>query len=87
MFGKLDVRRKSIVTLALSSDNRKIVVRQSVNRIPDDLPFLKTYSGHQRTMATAQRPAVDQSRHGCRRLPMQLAARERVNLLPSTAAC
>jgi len=34
MFRKLDVRRKSIVTLALSYDNRKIVVRYFVNRAP-----------------------------------------------------
>ena len=32
MFGKLDVRRKSIVTSALSYDNREIVVRYFVNR-------------------------------------------------------
>jgi len=35
MFCKLDVRRKSIVTLALSKDNRKIVVRYFANRAPD----------------------------------------------------
>ena len=35
MFCKLDVRRKLIVTLALSYDNRKIVVRYFVNRAPD----------------------------------------------------
>jgi len=35
MFCKLHVRRKSIVTLALSQDNRKIVVRYFVNRAPD----------------------------------------------------
>jgi len=34
MFRKLDVRRKSIVTFALSLDNRKIVVRYFVNRAP-----------------------------------------------------
>jgi len=34
MFGKLDVRRKSIAILALSYDNRKIVVRYFVNRAP-----------------------------------------------------
>ena len=34
MFCKLDVRRKSIVTLALSQDNRKIVVRYFVNQAP-----------------------------------------------------
>ena len=32
MFGKKDVRRKSIVTSALSYDNREIVVRYFVNR-------------------------------------------------------
>ena len=32
MFGKLDVRRKLVVTLALSQNNRKIVVRYFVNR-------------------------------------------------------
>jgi len=32
MFGKLDVRRKSIVTLALSQENREIVVRHFVSR-------------------------------------------------------
>ena len=37
MFCKLDVRRKSIVTLALSSDSRKIVVRYFVNRAPDQI--------------------------------------------------
>ena len=31
MFGKLDVRRKSLVTVALSQDNRKTVVRYFVN--------------------------------------------------------
>ena len=31
MFRKLGVRRKSIATLALSYDNRKIVVRYFVN--------------------------------------------------------
>jgi len=36
MFGILDVRRKSIVTLALSQDNRKTVVRHFVNRAPGD---------------------------------------------------
>jgi len=35
MFCKLDVRRKSIVTLALSSDSHKIIVRYFVNRAPD----------------------------------------------------
>jgi len=34
MFSKLDVRRKLIVTLELSSDSRKIVVRYFVNRAP-----------------------------------------------------
>ena len=34
MFCELDVRRKSIVTLALSKDNRKIIVRYFVNRDP-----------------------------------------------------
>ena len=34
MFCKLDVRRKLIVTLELSSDSRKIVVRYFVNRAP-----------------------------------------------------
>jgi len=34
MFCKLDVRRKLIVTLALSKDNRKTVVRYFVNRAP-----------------------------------------------------
>ena len=34
MFCKLDVYRKSIVRLALSQDNRKIVVRYYVNRSP-----------------------------------------------------
>ena len=34
MFCKLNVRRKSILTLALSQDNRKIVVRYFVNRAP-----------------------------------------------------
>ena len=34
MFGKLDVRRKSIVTLKLSQDNRKTVVRYFVNQAP-----------------------------------------------------
>jgi len=38
MFSKLDVRRKSIVTLVLSQDNRKIVVRYFVNRAPYELP-------------------------------------------------
>ena len=37
MFCKLDDRRKSIVSLALSLDNRKIVVRYFVNRDPDRL--------------------------------------------------
>ena len=32
MFDKSDARRKLIVTLALSSDNRKIVVRYFINR-------------------------------------------------------
>jgi len=40
MFCKLDVRRKSIVTLVLSFDNRKIVVRYFVNRAPDWFTFL-----------------------------------------------
>ena len=35
MFCKLDIRRKLIVTLALSQDNRKIVVRYFVNRAQD----------------------------------------------------
>jgi len=35
MFCKPDVHRKSIVTLALSSDNRKIVVRHFVNQAPE----------------------------------------------------
>ena len=39
MFCKLDVRRKSIVTLALSKDNRKIVVRYFVNRAPGEVHF------------------------------------------------
>ena len=39
MFCKIDVCRKSIVTLALSYDNRKIVVRYFVNRAPE--PALK----------------------------------------------
>jgi len=34
MFCKLDVRRTSIVTLALSQDNRKSVVRYLVNQAP-----------------------------------------------------
>jgi len=37
MFGKLDVRRKSVVSLALSWDNRKIVVRCSVNWAPSQV--------------------------------------------------
>jgi len=37
MFCKLDIRRKLIVTLALSQDNRKIVVRYFVNRAPEFL--------------------------------------------------
>ena len=37
MFCKLDVCYKSIVTLALSQDNRKIVVRYFVNWAPDYL--------------------------------------------------
>ena len=36
VFCKLDVRRKSIVTLALSYNNRKIVVRYFVNRATED---------------------------------------------------
>ena len=35
MFCKLDVRRKLIVTLALSYDDRKIVVKYFVNRAPE----------------------------------------------------
>jgi len=35
MFCKLDVRRKLIVTLELSLNNRKIVVRYFVNRAPE----------------------------------------------------
>jgi len=35
MFCKSDVRRKLIITLALSKDDRKIVVRYFVNRAPD----------------------------------------------------
>jgi len=35
MFRKLDVRRKSIVTLPLSSDNHKIIVRHFVNLASD----------------------------------------------------
>jgi len=34
MYDKLYVRRKSIVTVALSQDNRKIVIRYFVNQAP-----------------------------------------------------
>ena len=44
MFCKLDVRRKSIVTLTLSYDNRKIIVRYFVYQAPDVLRFT-TLSG------------------------------------------
>jgi len=33
-FCKLDDSRKSIVTLALPEDNRKIIVRYFINRVP-----------------------------------------------------
>jgi len=52
MFCKLDVRRKSIVTLALSYswDNRKIVVRYFVNRVPGQKPIRAPRSLPSRTL-------------------------------------
>ena len=42
MFCKSDVRRKSIVTLALWQDNRKTVERYFVNRVPGH-PFVRVF--------------------------------------------
>jgi len=47
MFDKLYVSSKLIVTLALSQDNRKIVVRYFVNQAPDVQPIVLKDSGKQ----------------------------------------
>jgi len=46
MFCKLDVRRKLIVTMALSQDDRKIVVRYFVNRAPGEERFCDIFVIH-----------------------------------------
>ena len=61
MFCKLnlDVLRKSIVTLALSQDNRMIVVRYFVNWAPDLSPAI----GHKRETPCIEVQYTGQ--HGC----------------------
>ena len=45
MSGKLDVRRNSIVTLALSLDNRKTVVRYFVNGVHGEYSYVEVVDG------------------------------------------
>jgi len=58
MFRKSDVRRKSIVTLALLYDNRKIVVRRFVNQAPGIQMLWRRQYGDRHTESQVARAYV-----------------------------